>query len=95
MRAEPGSVLQPSGAEVGDGVPDGAFSASSSIFSPSWTSMARLTLPSRLELKRRGVLRGALGEVSFTASCGSPVRISRRETAPGPHFLLDHVGVCL
>src|SRR5215510_10238828 len=29
-----------------------AFNASSSIFSPSWKSMARLVLPSRLELKR-------------------------------------------
>src|SRR3954471_19919944 len=29
-----------------------AFSASSSISSPSWMSMARLVLPSRLELKR-------------------------------------------
>src|SRR5439155_21589975 len=28
-----------------------AFNASSSIFSPSWKSMARLVLPSRLELK--------------------------------------------
>src|SRR5689334_14754147 len=30
-----------------------AFSASSSILSPSWKSMARLVFPSRLELKRR------------------------------------------
>jgi len=29
-----------------------AFNASSSIFSPSWKSMARLALPSRLALKR-------------------------------------------
>jgi hypothetical protein len=29
-----------------------AFNASSSTFSPSWKSMARLVLPSRLELKR-------------------------------------------
>src|SRR5258706_8272877 len=29
-----------------------AFSAFSSILSPSWKSMARLVLPSRLELKR-------------------------------------------
>ena len=29
-----------------------AFSASSLIFSPSWKSMARRVLPSRLELKR-------------------------------------------
>ena len=36
------------------------FSASSSIFSPSWKSMARLVFPSRLELKRpEGSFRAA------------------------------------
>ena len=47
-----------------------AFSAFSLIASPSWMSMARRTLPSRLELKRRaGSLRAApLAKVSFTLS---------------------------
>ena len=41
-----------------------AFNAFSSILSPSWKSIARLVLPSRLELNRpEGTLqRGALGE---------------------------------
>src|SRR5580704_10185421 len=44
------------------------FNASSSIFSPSWKSMARLVFPSRLELKRReGSFRAApLAKVIFT-----------------------------
>ena len=45
-----------------------AFSAWASIFSPSRTSMARLTLPSRLELKRRdgSFSEAPLAKVSFT-----------------------------
>jgi len=41
-----------------------ACNASSSILSPSWISMARLTLPSRLEFEeaRRVLQRGAVGE---------------------------------
>src|SRR5262245_10849071 len=44
------------------------FSAFSSIFSPSWKSMARLVFPSRLELKRpEGSFRDApLAKVIFT-----------------------------
>src|SRR4029079_2153271 len=44
------------------------FSASSSISSPSWMSIARLTFPSRLELKRpEGSSRAApLAKVIFT-----------------------------
>jgi hypothetical protein len=47
-----------------------ALNASSSMSSPSWRSMARLTLPSRLELKRpAGSFREApLAKVSFTLS---------------------------
>src|SRR5215470_190698 len=45
-----------------------AFNAFSSIFSPSWKSMARLVFPSRLELKRpEGSFRAApLAKVIFT-----------------------------
>jgi hypothetical protein len=45
-----------------------AFNASSSIFSPSWKSMARLVLPSRLELKRPDGSSSAapLAKVIFT-----------------------------
>src|SRR5438093_12323590 len=56
-----------------------AFRAFSSSLSPSWKSMARLTLPSRLELKRpEGSVREApLGKVIFTAFLYvSPVQIS-------------------
>src|SRR5271167_5022578 len=44
------------------------FNASSSIFSPSWKSMARFVFPSRLELKRpEGSFRAApLAKVIFT-----------------------------
>ena len=46
-----------------------ACNASSSILSPSWRSMARLTLPSRLALKRTEGSSSAapLAKVSFTA----------------------------
>jgi len=46
-----------------------AVNAFSSIFSPSWMSMARRTLPSRLALKRpAGSSNDApLAKVSFTA----------------------------
>src|SRR5258706_3114509 len=56
-----------------------AFSASASSLSPSWKSMARLGLPSRLELKRReGSFREApLAKVVFTTLLYvSPVQIS-------------------
>src|SRR5262245_19235464 len=55
-----------------------AFNAFSSILSPSWISMARLVLPSRLELKRRdGSLSEApLAKVSFTTALYvSPVQM--------------------
>jgi hypothetical protein len=45
-----------------------AFIAFSSIVSPSWTSMARLVLPSRLALKRRdgSFSEAPLAKVIFT-----------------------------
>jgi hypothetical protein len=45
-----------------------AFNASSSIFSPSWKSMARLVFPSRLALKRpeRSFRAAPLAKVIFT-----------------------------
>src|SRR5882757_1641522 len=45
-----------------------AFSAFSSILSPSWKSIARLVLPSRLELKRRdgSSSEAPLAKVIFT-----------------------------
>src|SRR5580704_17896594 len=55
-----------------------AFSAFSSILSPSWKSMARLVLPSRLELKRpEGSSNEApLAKVIFTTFLYvSPVQI--------------------
>src|ERR1019366_6714495 len=55
-----------------------AFNAFSSIFSPSWKSMARLVLPSRLELKRpEGSSNEApLAKVIFTTFLYvSPVQI--------------------
>src|SRR5207244_2313251 len=55
-----------------------AFNAFSSILSPSWKSMARLVLPSRLELKRpEGSLSEApLAKVIFTTVLYvSPVQI--------------------
>src|SRR5262245_23591786 len=55
------------------------FNASSSIFSPSWKSTARLVFPSRLELKRPdGSLRAApLAKVIFTTFLYvSPVQIN-------------------
>src|SRR5215510_834026 len=56
-----------------------AFNASSSIFSPSWKSMARLVFPSRLELKMpEGSFRAApLAKVIFTTFLYvSPVQIN-------------------
>src|SRR5258706_6761190 len=55
-----------------------AFSASPSIFSPSWKSMARLVLPSRLELKRPdgSASEAPLAKVIFTTFLYvSPVQI--------------------
>src|SRR5438270_8246575 len=66
-----------------------AFRASSSSLSPSWKSMARLVLPSRLELKRpEGSFREApLAKVILTTFLYvSPVQISP---------LCDHTGVPL
>src|SRR5262249_15577074 len=56
-----------------------AFNASSSIFPPSWKSMARLVLPSRLELKRPDGSSSAapLEKVIFTTFLYvSPVQIN-------------------
>src|SRR4030095_7184388 len=55
------------------------FNAFSSIFSPSWKSIARLVFPSRLELKRpEGSFRAApLAKVIFTTFLYvSPAQIS-------------------
>src|SRR5438552_1243967 len=55
-----------------------AFNASSSILSPSWKSMARLVLPSRLELKRPegSSSEAPLAKVTFTTFLYvSPVQI--------------------
>src|ERR1017187_8138197 len=67
------------------------FNASSSIFSPSWKSMARLVFPSRLELKRpEGFFRAApLAKVIFTTFLYvSPVQInpSCENTGTPLHF---------
>src|SRR5881409_2794116 len=78
-----------------------AFNAFSSILSPSWKSMARLVLPSRLELKRpEGSSNEApLAKVIFTPFLYvSPVQIipACDHTGTPPHFLLlDHFGVGL
>src|SRR5438093_581176 len=78
-----------------------AFNAFSSILSPSWKSMARLVLPSRLELKRpEGSSNEApLGEghlhdilIRLTGADHSGVRPHRN---PPPLPLLDHFGVGL
>src|SRR5271165_1618054 len=55
-----------------------AFNAFSPILSPSWKSMARLVLPSRLELKRPegSSSEAPLAKVIFTTFlCVSPVQI--------------------
>src|SRR5215207_7075933 len=55
-----------------------AFKAASSMVSPSWMSMARLTLPSRLALKRRdgSASEAPLAKVSFTTDLYvSPVQM--------------------
>ena len=78
-----------------------AFSAFSLILSPSWISMARRTLPSRLELKRpaRVVQRGALGEGQLhdglvgLAGADDAGVLPHRHAAPLP--FLDHVGAGL
>src|SRR6266568_4047560 len=78
-----------------------AFRAPSSSVSPSWKSMARLALPSRLELKRpEGSFREApLAKVIFTTFLYvSPVKISPLcdlDWSPSPLPLLGHFGVCL
>src|SRR3954470_3952898 len=67
-----------------------AFNAFSSILSPSWKSIARLVLPSRLELKRpEGSSNEApLTKVIFTTFLYvSPVQIIPACDHPGPrHF---------
>src|SRR6059036_3848769 len=67
-----------------------AFNAFSSILSPSRKSMARLVLPSRLELKRPEGLHDIL--VRLTGADHSGVRPHRN---PSPLPLLDHFGVGL
>src|SRR6059036_1603921 len=67
-----------------------AFNAFSSILSPSRKSMARLVLPSRLELKRPEGLHDIL--VRLTGADYSGVRPHRN---PSPLPLLDHFGVGL
>src|SRR5215831_15439306 len=64
-----------------------SFKAASLIFSPSWMSMARLTFPSRLELKRRegSRNRAPLANVSLTW----PLYVSPVQTMPP----CDHTGV--
>src|SRR5262249_19497777 len=78
-----------------------AFNAFPSILSPSWRSMARRVLPSRLELKRPegSSSGGALGEGQLH---GRLVRLAGADDAgvlphrnPSPLPLLDHVGVGL
>ena len=78
-----------------------AFNASSSIFSPLWKSMARLVLPSRLELKRPdgspkcGPLRkGHLHDV-LVRLAGADQSVVRPHRNPSPLPLLDHLGVGL
>src|SRR6516162_5250223 len=77
-----------------------AFNAFSSILPPSWKSMARLVLPSRLELKRP---EGSFSEAPlakvifttflyFTGADDSGVRPHRN---PSPLPLLDHFRVGL
>jgi hypothetical protein len=77
-----------------------AFNASSSILSPSWKSMARLVLPSRLELKRpegpstRRPWRRSSSRHSCTSHrCRSFRRAPHRDSSP--LLLLDHFGVGL
>ena len=78
-----------------------AFNAFSSILSPSWKSMARLVLPSRLELKRpEGSSNEApLAKVSFTTVLvgltGADDSGVRPHRNPSPLPLLDHFGVGL
>src|SRR6266511_1225838 len=78
-----------------------AFNASSSIVSPSWKSMAHLTLPSRLELKSplgsssearlgKGHLHDSLVRL---AGADDSVMLPHRNPSPLP--LLDHFGVGL
>ena len=68
LRATPARSAFGLGLVQGHGGANEVFNASPSIFSSSWKSMARLVLPSRLELKRReGSFRAApLAKVIFT-----------------------------
>jgi hypothetical protein len=85
-----------------------ALNALSSILSPSWISMARLTLPSRLVLNRpEGSLSEApLAKVNFTAllyvspvqmipACSHTGTPQHRVRRLSPFHLLDHFGVGL
>src|SRR5438128_4578857 len=77
------------------------FNASSSIFSPSWKSMARLVLPSRLELKRPDGSSSAapLEKVHLhdvlVRLAGADQSVVRPHRNPSPLSLLDHLGVGL
>src|SRR2546428_4376555 len=77
------------------------FNASSSIFSPSWKSMARLVLPSRLELKRPDGSSSAapLEKVHLhdvlVRLAGADQSVVRPHRNPSPLPLLDHLGVGL
>src|SRR3954451_2999618 len=75
------------------------FNAFSSILSPSWKSMARLVLPSRLELKRPegSGSEAPLAKVSFTTALYvSPVQMIPACSHTGtPRHRLDHVGIRL
>ena len=69
FRERPGRAAARAGVFSATAARMSAFNAFSSILSPSWKSMARRALPSRLALKRReGSLSAApLAKVSFTA----------------------------
>src|SRR5262249_51310046 len=74
------------------------FNAFSSIFSPSWKSMARLVFPSRLELKRpEGSFRAApFGKVLFQefleGRAGADHSVVVPPRTPSPLPLLDDLG---
>ena len=77
-----------------------ALSALASIVSPSWTSIARRTLPSRLELNSPRVLeRRALGERhlddALVGLAGADDAVVRPHRHAAPFPLLDDVGIGL
>src|SRR4029434_1701596 len=66
-----------------------AFRAFSSSLSPSWKSMARLVLPSRLELKRpEGSSNEALGEGHLHDIL---VRLTGADHSPNPGHLFCNI----